>query len=390
MPVETVTDPFKRHKTRYRGISYRERADGTRTYYVYHGGKQLQAQGRGGEKEAIEFQAALRSSVAPVVVTRTKFKALAEVWYDQKVTRLRKRTADYYRSGLDLVLLPRFGKLRIDAIDADQIAKLVRDLEREGLHAIDPSRPVRPLGRSSIENYLKPLQGVMTLALRRKMIASNPFDLLTNDDRPKREEKEDPYEWSDEEITKLIEASKSLAAKPQSRFDYSLLLWIAARLGLRLGEVLGLRWEDFDKTGTLSIKRQWLRTGEYGPTKTPAGMRTIALPASIREELIALRLQSSFSRDEHPIFASRTGTPLSHRNVTARGFERARDLAKLPEHLTFHDLRHAAASRLIDAGLDSVTVAEVLGHEDATTTLKVYAKRFNRRRSDDRVREALG
>jgi len=42
--------------------------------------------------------------------------------------------------------------------------------------------------------------------------------------------------------------------------------------------------------------------------------------------------------------------------------------------LTFHSLRHAAASRLINAGLDPVAVADVLGHEDATTTLKVYAR----------------
>jgi integrase len=57
---------------------------------------------------------------------------------------------------------------------------------------------------------------------------------------------------------------------------------------------------------------------------------------------------------------------------------------------SFHDLRHAAASRLIDAGLDPVTVAAVLGHEDPSITLKVYAARFNRQRKDEAVRLALG
>jgi integrase len=78
-----------------------------------------------------------------------------------------------------------------------------------------------------------------------------------------------------------------------------------------------------------------------------------------------------------------------HRGVSRRGFNAARDDAGLPEGLTFHDLRHAAASRLAAAGLDPVTVAAVLGHEDANVTLRVYAHLYDRRRSDEAVRAAL-
>jgi integrase len=383
-----MPDPFKRHKTRYPGITYRERQGGQRTYSVYDRGKQVLVEG--GEKEALQLQASLRTRTAPTVPTRTKLKVVAEAWYEQKKPRLRRRTADYYRSALDLVLLPRFGNSPIGAIDADAIAKLVRDLEREGLHALDKKRKVRPLGQSSIENYLKPLQGAMAYAMRRQMIASNPFDVMTPDDRPTRNDKDDLYEWSDDELEALSTASETLARKPESRYDYSHLIRISAKLGLRLGEALGLQWRDFDKTGALSINRQWTRYAEYGPTKTPAAVRTIALPPAVRDELIALRLESRYSNEEDPIFVSRTGTPLSHRNVAERGFEAARDLAGISDHLTFHDLRHAAASRLINRGLDPVTVANVCGHEDASTTLKIYAKLFNRRETDERVRSALG
>jgi hypothetical protein len=55
----------------------------------------------------------------------------------------------------------------------------------------------------------------------------------------------------------------------------------------------------------------------------------------------------------------------------------------LKSWLVLHDLRHAAASRLINAGLDPVTVATVLGHEDATLTLKVYGHLWDRQRTDD-------
>jgi integrase len=154
--------------------------------------------------------------------------------------------------------------------------------------------------------------------------------------------------------------------------------------------VLGLRWEDFDKdAGYLHVRRQWTRDGEYGPTKTKASVRRIALPADIREELIALRLRSERSTDDSPVFVSSVGKPHDHHTVSRWGFRRARDLAGLPSDLTFHSLRHAAASRLIRAGLDPVTVASVLGHENANLTLSVYAHLFDRLRTDEAVRQAL-
>jgi integrase len=105
--------------------------------------------------------------------------------------------------------------------------------------------------------------------------------------------------------------------------------------------------------------------------------------------LITLRLRSEYSQEEHPIFASLKGTPLSHRNVTRRGYQPARDLAGLAKDLTFHDLRHAVVSRLIAAGLDPVVVAGVQGHADPHVTLKVYAHLFDRQRTDEAVRAAL-
>lgn len=195
---------------------------------------------------------------------------------------------------------------------------------------------------------LKPLSGVLGYAVRRNVIASSPFDVLTDDDRPERAEKEPPHEWTDEEVEALLAASTHLASKRESRYDYSPLLRLVAVLGLRKGEALGLQWQDFDKdAGVLHVRRQWLA----------------------RDELITLPLRSRFSQDEDPVFASLTGTPLGHRNVLRRGWAPARDAAGLPSSLTLHDLRHAAASRLIDAKLDPVTVAAVLGHEDATVTL---------------------
>jgi integrase len=326
--------------------------------------------------------------------SRETFADVAAAWFEQKKSKLRERTADDYEAALRLLLLPHFGKWPIRLIDADAIATLIRSLETEGLHTIDPERPKRPLGRSACLNYTKPLAQILAFAARRGYIPANPWLLLTKDDRPTRSEPRPIFEWTSEAIGALLAASKRLAqtkAAPEARpYDFSLLLRVAVTLGLRQGEILGLRWENFDKdAGALRVEWQWLRSGEYGPPKTKAGKRTVPLPADLRDELIALRLRSRYSSDSDPIFVSTAGTPLVHRNVARRGFEAARDAAGLPEHLTFHDTRHAAASRMIDAGLDPVTVAAVLGHDDPHVTLKIYAARFDRQAKDDRVRAAL-
>jgi integrase len=387
-----LADLYKRHRTKEPLVTFRSRRDGSRSYYVQHSGTHVPAGSTLEEAKAkkAELGLAKHRGEKPVIQTRTTFGELAESWFEAKTPRLRPRTASYYRSALDLVLLPRFGSSRIGAVDADAVSKLIRDLERDGLHAIEPRRPKRPLGRSSVDNYLKPAQAIMARAVRRRLIGVSPFDLLTSDDRPKQDEKAPPHEWTEDELAALLAASEANGAKPESRYDYSPLLRLTAALGLRCGEVLGLRWEDFDRdAGYLHVRRQWLRSSEYGPTKTRAGVRSIALPADLKQLLLELRMQSKHSQESDPIFVSRSGKPLGHRNVTRRGWEAARDTAGIPKSLSFHDLRHAAASRMIDAGLDPVTVAAVLGHEDPHITLKTYAARFNRQRKDDAVRLAL-
>jgi len=390
---EQAKQPFRERVER--GIYRRNTSEGKTRYEVLYrdvdGKQKWQTAAKLAEARALRASNTVKvANGEKVAPTKTTFGELAESWYEAKAARLRPRTAHYYRDALDLVLLPRFGRYRVAAIDADAVAKLTRDLEREGLHAIDAARKKRPLGRSSVANYLKPLQGALALAVRRGLIAASPFAVLTDDDRPAREEKQPAHEWTNEEVEALLAASTTLAAKRESRYDYTPLLRLVALLGLRKGEALGLKWMDFDKDeGLLHIRRQWTPAGAYGPTKTAAGVRRIALPTELTKELLELRVASGHSLDEHPVFASLTGTPLGHRNVTRRGFEPARDLAKLPGHLTLHDLRHAAASRLIGAGLDPVTVATVLGHEDANVTLRVYAHLYDRQRSDDAVRDAL-
>jgi integrase len=375
-------DRFKRHNTRHRGISYRLRADGSRAYSVYAKGQYVQVEG--GEKEALALQAELRGKIArgqQVTPTKATFAEVAEQWLESK-RHLRPWTHKNYRAALDNVLLPRFGSMKLAAITPEHIATLIRDLERKGIRG-------KPLSASMIESYLRPLQGTMSFAMRRGMIALNPCSLLTRDDRPLRRERKQDHVWSDEEIKALIEAAERVAREPASRCDYAPLIRVALFTGLRLGELLGLQWQDVDlHKGVLYVRRQWTRMQEYAPPKTKAAIRRIPLSDDMTKYLAAFKLRSRHSKDEEPVFAARNGKPLGHRNVTRRGFERAACGAGI-ENVTFHSMRHAFASRMIDRGISSTVLAALMGHESSTITERRYIHLFDRQRTDEAVRGAM-
>jgi len=369
----------RRHKTRHRGISYRERRDGSRTYSVYWRGAYLAVEG--GEQEALTKQAELRGKAArgeqTQISTKLSFAELAEQWLESK-RHLRPWTRKSYRAALENVLLPRFGSMKVAAISVEHVATLIRELERKGL------------APATIGNYLKPLGGTMAFALRRGLIGVNPCALLTRDDRPQRPDNPRPdHVWSDEEIEALLAAAETLARKPPSRYDYSPLLRVAIFTGLRLGELLGLQWQDVDLgEGLLHVRRQYTRLGEYASPKTRAAVREIPLSEEMTKQLAALKLRSRHSKNGDPVFAAASGKPLGHRNATRRGFEPAAERAEI-DGVSFHSMRHAFASRMIHRGISSTVLAALMGHESSVITERRYIHLFNKERTDDAVRRAM-
>ena len=88
------------------------------------------------------------------------------------------------------------------------------------------------------------------------------------------------------------------------------------------------------------------------------------------------------------MFAARNGKPLKHRNATRRGFEAAAKEAGI-EAVSFHSMRHAFASRMIDRGISSTVLAALMGHESSAITERRYVHLFDRQRTDDAVRAAM-
>ena len=376
-------DPYKRRSTRYRGISYRERADGGRTYYVYAEGRHLRVEG--GEQEALHVQADLRGKIARglrVSPDGTTFAELAEEWFETGALRWAPSTQDGYRIALEAHLLPRFGTRTLVAITPDDVARFVAERQAEGASG------------AYIALNLRPLNGVMKLALRRGLIAGNPVAALLPEERPKPAKRR-RRTWTPEMIAQLLAAARELGARPGNVYDYTPIITVAIYTGMRLGELLGLRWQDIDlRAGLIEVRHQLSReTRTLVAPKTEAGLRAIPIPSTLVSLLRSYRLAGRYSQDEHLVFCSKTGTPLEHRNVAQRGFEAAAEYAGLnrpgERKLTTHDLRHAFASVVAHHGFAAVDLAVVMGHNDARVTEQTYIHPYNERATATRLRAVL-
>lgn len=150
---------------------------------------------------------------------------------------------------------------------------------------------------------------------------------------------------------------------------------VALSLGLRQGECIGLRWEDVDlEAGTISVVRQITRTNTgkivEGDPKTPRSRRTLRLPQVCIDALKAHRIRQNAERlaayrweDHGLVWPSKVGTPISARNLL-RHLHGTCDAAGLPR-VSFHSLRHSAATFLLAQDVPDRIIMDVLGHTDA-------------------------
>jgi integrase len=147
-----------------------------------------------------------------------------------------------------------------------------------------------------------------------------------------------------EEIERLIIAC-SKYARP--------VVITALNTGMRLGEILGLTWNDIDLVNNQIILDE---------TKSGSSRR-IPISGNLKKMLLKLKSRESGGK----VFLSKHGTPLkSVRNQ----FNRALRKAGIERKLTFHDLRHTFASHLVMKGVDIVTVKELLGHKTLRVTMR--------------------
>lgn len=142
------------------------------------------------------------------------------------------------------------------------------------------------------------------------------------------------------------------------------LFRLAGYTGLRLGELLALRWEDVDLDSRRLIVHRAVSAGVEGPTKSwQARIVPLADPAA--DAIRRLRAREHYLERDDYVFCSRLGRRLDASAVRRR-YKRARDVAGLRK-LRFHSLRHAAGS-LVAREADARFVQAFLGHSRLSTT----------------------
>ena len=123
-----------------------------------------------------------------------------------------------------------------------------------------------------------------------------------------------------------------------------------------------------------SVRRTLVEVGntvEFGPPKSSSSLRTLVLPAPLSGELSAHVARYRLVRDEL-LFTDRGGRPLRRSRFRSEVLLPAAKAARL-SGLTFHGLRHSAATRWVSDGIDVRTVQAWLGHTDPQLVLRLYA-----------------
>lgn len=272
--------------------------------------------------------------------------------------QLRPKTMLRYRGCLALVL-PALGDRPLSKITPTAVSQLLRQLHREGRKSRTCNR-ARDVLRNSLNE-----------AVRQGKLARNAAALAR------------PLPENDVEEMRTLRAADVGAFLAMAAEEPDGNLWVVSlALGLRLGEVQGLREEDV-VNGRLQVQReiQWIEGRWVVQTpKSAKGKRTLVLPQIAAEALQCERSrQAGYRLAAGPswpdtwsgyVFLAENGVPRNPSTVSYR-MKAAMRKAGL-EPIRFHDTRHTAGSLLVAAGVSIAEVSRQLGHSRKSTTLDYY------------------
>jgi integrase len=293
---------------------------------------------------------------------------------------VRPRTYVSYRYIIGLHLAPGLGHLPLATLSPADVQAF---LNAKAMSGLSP----RTVG------YLRSvLRGALGHAERTDLVTRNVARLA----RPPRIPRRRVSPLSVEEVRTF------LALIAGDRLEA--LYLVALGVGLRQGEILGLRWSDVDLTrGTLTVRHALARIESrlvLVEPKSATSRRVVPLPAFVRDALRTHRDRQATEvlplRPAPPdpfadlVFVTTLGTPLDGITVTRR-FQRLLVTAGLPRQ-RFHDLRHACASLLLAQGVPARVVMETLGHSEISLTLNTYSHVMPSvgREAAERMDELLG
>ncbi len=284
----------------------------------------------------------VRASVAPTHVAKKEVPTVSEFqdhFLTFSKTNNKPSTVAAKVGLLKVHLIPFFGAMKMDAIGPADVerykaTKLAEDQEKK-----------------SINNHLTALRKLLNLAVEWGAMDRAPkvrgFNLKSD------------YVSEDHFLT-FEETDRFLAA---ADLNWRPFLVVALKTGLRVGELLGLKWQDIDLVAGHLIVRRTLWRDQEGP---PKGGSNRKVPLSD----VAVATLKAYRHLKGPyVFCDPSGARLTHsmlKDVVPNACRRA----GLGKRITTHGLRHTFASHLVMRGASLKAVQELLGHESIEMTLR--------------------
>lgn len=262
---------------------------------------------------------------------------------------LRPRTKELYENELELHIFPVFGDLALGKITTPRVRSWSSKMR-------GPTGP----GSSTAAKCYWLLRAMLGTAVEDGLIAVNPCTIKGAGKEPESKRPVVP-------VAQAFELADLVGPRFRS------LVLLAAFVGLRKGEMLGLRRRDLDLDAALvdiGQQRQVSRNGSQlvGPPKTDAGLRQVSIPSALLDDLRLHVDEYAQAGDDGYIFTGVKGGPLSP-GVLQTAWAKARHQLDL-DHVHLHDLRHLAGTLAASTGASTKELMYRFGHASSLASLR--------------------
>jgi len=260
---------------------------------------------------------------------------------------LKYATREIYSLLLRKHLIPRFGGHRLCDISRVEVQQYLLEKLKQGF-AWETTNHLRHL-----------LSKVMGTAVNWDYLLNNPVRGVK---MPERTLKRPHRFLTAEEVRRLIAASSE---------PLRTIIILATMTGLRIGEILALRWGRIDLIGGTLRVAETCYKGHFGSPKTRASRREVPLAAAVVREVKNLYSRSAEHSQDALVFSKNQGLPLAADNLRKKALRTACKRAGL-QRIDWHTLRHTHGTLLHSQGTPLKVAQAQLGHSHMATTLEIY------------------